>query len=190
MTRAPLFKRAFQWRANLVALFGIVLLFLKWGEVESHWVFYVGAGLLFAGIAMRIVSQMYVHHRLEGPLDLTVSGPYAYVRNPLYIANTLMLCSLCFLSELVWLAPVAIVWGAVVYSFAIRYEESHLREAIGAHYEEYMRNVPRWLPRRTPWQAPWESPRDMRASRYLMPSVFAELHCFLWPIPFILKEML
>jgi protein-S-isoprenylcysteine O-methyltransferase Ste14 len=31
------------------------------------------------------------------------------------------------------------------------YEEPTLRKMFGAQYEEYRRNVPRWIPRMSPW---------------------------------------
>jgi protein-S-isoprenylcysteine O-methyltransferase Ste14 len=35
--------------------------------------------------------------------------------------------------------------------FVIFYEEPTLRKMFGADYEEYCRNVPRWIPRVHPW---------------------------------------
>jgi len=36
--------------------------------------------------------------------------------------------------------------------FILFYEEPHLRRAFGEQYEDYCRNVPRWIPRITPYQ--------------------------------------
>jgi len=35
--------------------------------------------------------------------------------------------------------------------FVLAYEEPTLRRTFGADYEEYCRNVPRWIPRLRPW---------------------------------------
>jgi protein-S-isoprenylcysteine O-methyltransferase Ste14 len=51
--------------------------------------------------------------------------------------------------------PVAIVIAfAVVLGvalFVVLYEEPTLRRKFGVEYEEYCRNVPRWIPRLRPW---------------------------------------
>jgi len=36
--------------------------------------------------------------------------------------------------------------------FVRLYEEPTLRRMFGAEYEEYCRNVPRWIPRMHPWK--------------------------------------
>ena len=38
-----------------------------------------------------------------------------------------------------------------VNGFVVLYEEPTLRKMFGAEYEEYCRNVPRWVPRVRPW---------------------------------------
>jgi protein-S-isoprenylcysteine O-methyltransferase Ste14 len=43
--------------------------------------------LLFAGTALRIWAQSYIHHRLKMPLQLTTSGPYQLARNPLSVTS-------------------------------------------------------------------------------------------------------
>jgi protein-S-isoprenylcysteine O-methyltransferase Ste14 len=55
---------------------------------------------------------------------------------------------------------VALAVGAVpVVAFVRLYEEPALLRKFGAEYEEYRRNVPRWLPRLTPWR-PQDSGRS------------------------------
>jgi protein-S-isoprenylcysteine O-methyltransferase Ste14 len=57
---------------------------------------------------------------------------------------------------------VALGIGAVpVVAFVRLYEEPALTRKFGAAYEEYRRNVPRWLPRLTAWRPEGpERPRD------------------------------
>jgi len=48
-----------------------------------------------------------------------------------------------------------VVVAAVVVGVALfvrLYEEPTLRKMFGAEYEEYCRNVPRWIPRVHPWK--------------------------------------
>ena len=56
--------------------------------------------------------------------------------------------------------PAMLVSGPVV-AFVRLYEEPALTRKFGAAYEEYRRNVPRWLPRLTPWRPEGpQPPRD------------------------------
>ena len=47
-------------------------------------------------------------------------------------------------------AVAAVAFG--IHLFVLFYEEPTLRAKFGDDYEEYCRNVPRWLPRLRPWQ--------------------------------------
>jgi len=78
---------------------------------------------------------------------LVVTGLYRYVRNPMYLAVTGLIAgqalllgnrTLLLYGMLVWLA-----FG----TFVILYEEPVLRRTYAAEYEEFCRNVPRWIPR-------------------------------------------
>jgi protein-S-isoprenylcysteine O-methyltransferase Ste14 len=90
---------------------------------------------------------------LDPPRKLVVSGPYRWVRNPMYVGMGITL-----LGE-AWVYPhltrfllieTAIAF-ALVFAFIVFYEEPTLRRSFGSDYEEYCRNVPRWIPRLTPW---------------------------------------
>jgi len=82
---------------------------------------------------------------------LVVTGYYRYVRNPMYlgvlaiiVGNGLILGSLAVFG---YAALVALGFAL----FVLGYEEPTLRRQFGAEYEEFRRNVPRWIPRLTPW---------------------------------------
>lgn len=77
---------------------------------------------------------------------LLTAGPYAYVRNPMYLGNLVITTALSLMAGL-WYAPL-IAWAAyaLVYSNVIPYEEAFLRERFGEEYAAYCRAVPRLLP--------------------------------------------
>ena len=88
------------------------------------------------------------------PQKLVVVGFYRYVRNPMYTGFFVGWFSLWALygeanrgSLIVALAALAIVE-----LFVRLYEEPILRGKFGADYEEYCRNVPRWIPRLRAWK--------------------------------------
>ena len=89
----------------------------------------------------------------DPPKKLVISGPYRFVRNPMYVGMAFV-----FIGEAivfphitaVMLAMTAILF-VVMTVFVMRYEEPTLRRMFGADYEEYCRHVHRWIPRLTPF---------------------------------------
>jgi protein-S-isoprenylcysteine O-methyltransferase Ste14 len=79
-----------------------------------------------------------------GPL--VSSGPFALIRNPLYVGNILLWAGFAITAQLVWFAPVAIILLALEYHAIVRWEEGLLAARIGQPYEQYVARVPRWLP--------------------------------------------
>jgi protein-S-isoprenylcysteine O-methyltransferase Ste14 len=143
-------------------------------------------GLTFAlGVALRVWAQTHLHYRLKVPKVLTVTGPYAFVRNPIYIANTVILAGACMFAELFWFIPVFVLYCAVVYAFVIRYEEASLLRKYGRAYQEYVALVPRVFPqwRRPQGQAP-------TVTQYFLPSIVAESHNLIFLLLFAIKEIL
>ncbi len=101
--------------------------------------------LVLPGLALRAFASGTVKKNRE----LTVSGPYAYTRNPLYLGSTLIAAGFA-LALLNW--PVALLLAAVfvaIYVPVIASEERFLRAAF-PEFDAYCRIVPRFLPRLTP----------------------------------------
>jgi protein-S-isoprenylcysteine O-methyltransferase Ste14 len=81
---------------------------------------------------------------------LVVSGPYRYVRNPMYVGVITALAgeALLFWSRhmVVYLATIWII----MHIFVCFYEEPTLAQKYGEEYEGFRHNVPRWIPRLRP----------------------------------------
>src|SRR5579872_2716875 len=123
---------AFRHRGVIANLPLLVALFWRQRETLNPAVTWgAGLALLFAGMALRIWAQSYIHHRLKVPLELTTGGPYQLVRNPLYIGNALICASATCFARLPWLAPFILTWCFAVYSVVVRYEEGFLLEHYG-----------------------------------------------------------
>jgi protein-S-isoprenylcysteine O-methyltransferase Ste14 len=104
--------------------------------------------LVVPGLWLRAYAAGYVKKNRE----LTVTGPYAHTRNPLYLGSMLMAAGFA-LALLSW--PVALLLAvgfAAIYVPVIASEERFLR-ATFAGFDEYCRRVPRLLPRLTPAEA-------------------------------------
>lgn len=175
----------FRHRGVLVAPPLLVALLCFRGEVESHrlcWT--LGTSLVLLGAALRVWAQEHLHHRLRLPMHLTTSGPYQFVRNPLYIGNTLIYLGATVTSELEWMIPLTLLWCLGIYSLVVRYEEAQLQEQYGEAYRRYQQEVPRWLPRLSGLY------HLGFVNRFFWGSVAAEVHCLLILFPYLLKEVL
>ncbi len=88
------------------------------------------------------------------PKKLVVVGFYRYVRNPMYVGFFVGWIGLWVVfGRESWPAiavAVAVILGVAL--FVQLYEEPTLRKMFGEDYQEYCRNVPRWLPRLRPWE--------------------------------------
>jgi protein-S-isoprenylcysteine O-methyltransferase Ste14 len=89
----------------------------------------------------------------EAERGLATSGPYAFMRNPVYIANMLMFAGLCVLCELPWAIPLVCAWAFIVYNIGIRFEEQRLRKRYGEAYTDFCERTPRWIPHHPVWMA-------------------------------------
>jgi len=89
----------------------------------------------------------------DPPRKLVVSGPYRFVRNPMYVGGGLVFIgeALTFPHITTLMLVEALVAFIGVSTLIIVYEEPTLRRMFGADYETYCRNVGRWIPRLRPW---------------------------------------
>ncbi|HON39108.1 MAG: isoprenylcysteine carboxylmethyltransferase family protein [Pseudomonadota bacterium] len=170
----------YRLRGALIVPFYLFALLFNNGEINNPWVIYpLGTVLFMLGLGLRIWAQMHLHYRLKVHKTLTLTGPYLYVRNPIYIGNTLILAGITVLAGLLWFVPVMVIACGFTYHMTVLYEEGHLTRKYGQGYVEFLERIPRWLPRLRPAQdAPAAKVRS-----YFLPSVVAELHILLLLIP-------
>lgn len=147
----------------------------------------VASLLALGGAVLRVSGTAYLgastvlHAEMQGHRTVA-SGPYRFVRNPLYLGNLFMMAAMGFV-----MPPTGAVFMLVVVSvFLFRLilaEEAHLAAQMGEKYQSYLRAVPRLLPRlRTIVEASEEKPHWVRAVlNELAPiGVFIALSCFSW----------
>jgi protein-S-isoprenylcysteine O-methyltransferase Ste14 len=79
-----------------------------------------------------------------GPLIST--GPFARVRNPLYLGNIALWIGFTVSAGLLWLAPIVLLVLGLEYHAIVRWEEGLLVSRLGDDYREYLTRVPRWIP--------------------------------------------
>ena len=101
--------------------------------------------LVLPGLWLRGYASGYVKKNAE----VTMTGPYAHTRNPLYLGSMLMAFGFALASRSVWIAVALAMLFAVIYVPVIRSEEAFLRSRF-ADYDAYTQRVPRLVPRLRP----------------------------------------
>ncbi|MDZ4692344.1 isoprenylcysteine carboxylmethyltransferase family protein [Terricaulis sp.] len=84
--------------------------------------------------------------------ELVVSGPYRYVRNPMYLAVLLAIFGQMLLFANAAMLAYGVAITLTVHFFVLGYEEPKLKLSFPEAYAAYTENVGRWLPRFTPWR--------------------------------------
>ena len=117
----------------------------------------VAAGLIYiarpewfwAGLAVSMFGeliQLWSFASLNKNVDLACNGPYALVRNPMYLGRYFILLGAVMLLGSGW----AVLAYSVIYYFymvnRVKREERRLRPALGEAYEDYCAHVHAFVP--------------------------------------------
>ena len=132
-------------------LAGIALPYLSALPVNVAGMRIFGVALMVAALGIDLWAMRTLHEAKttilpnRGSSHLVTSGPFAHSRNPIYVANMLLLAGMgCFAAN-GWFLVLAPVNGVLTYFLAIRREENHLLARFGYPYEAYCRRVRRWI---------------------------------------------
>ena len=139
------------WCARPTALSMIIgFLVVVLGESIRFW------GVSFVGAETRTTGTV-------GGTYLVTNGPFAHVRNPLYVGNMLLYAGIGIMSLALfpWLLIVACIWFYVQYYLIVTREEEYLAERFGADFAEYTGEVRRFLPRLTPFTSRHPAPKSL-----------------------------
>lgn len=92
-------------------------------------------------------SRLVGRAELSGGGEVANNGIYARIRHPRYMGSLIAILGACLLAgtRVMWI--LAAVWSLLTL-VAIMFEERELRARFGAAYEEYCRQVPRFVPLR------------------------------------------
>ena len=86
--------------------------------------------------------------------ELTVTGPYAHTRNPLYLGSFLIGVGVTIAGGLWEFTVIFLAFFVVVYGRTMQGEAELLSQRFGGGYAEYVRNVPLLVPRASPYRVP------------------------------------
>jgi len=77
---------------------------------------------------------------------LVDSGPFALVRNPLYLANIGLYWLWAIMFGFTYMSLVVLGFFSIYYSLIVHYEESIWLKQGNLDYRNYLERVPRWIP--------------------------------------------
>ena len=120
-----------------------------------------GAPLTLAGLFLRAWAAGHIRKEET----LAAGGPYAFVRNPLYLGSLLVGVGLTIAGGH-WIWPALFVaFFVTAYAPTAGEEADRLTRLFGDRYRDYSAEVPAWLPRRTSYRAPDHEARTRFAWR-------------------------
>jgi protein-S-isoprenylcysteine O-methyltransferase Ste14 len=141
---------------------GFVFAVFYFWLAQPSWMFLgIGLVLVVPGLLLRGYASGYVKKNAE----LTVTGPYAHTRNPLYLGSMLIAAGFAVAARNVWIAGALIVLFLAIYIPVIRGEEEYLRSVFPG-FDAYAARVPRLIPRITPARQPGEAVGVFSAALY------------------------
>ena len=125
----------------------------------ANWVFpallptslvWPGFALLAAGLALDVWAMWTMFSARTNILphraadSLVTSGPFAFMRNPIYVGNTIATTGLGMALQNGWLLAAAAAAAVFTHQLAVVREEAHLKAKFGKAWDEYAARVKRW----------------------------------------------
>ena len=123
--------------------FAFAVLYL-WLARPRAWSLASGIAVAIAGLVLRAIASGHVRKNET----LTTTGPYAYVRNPLYLGTLITALGFAVAARSTWVVVAMIAIFVLIYVPVIFAEEAFLRERF-TEFEQYAQHVARLWPRCT-----------------------------------------
>ena len=153
-SEAPTGAWLFRYRSFLPVPLALMLLLIRSGEVDGRILTAAGALIVVAGQSLRLWAVRHIgtisRTRTTRYGPLMTAGPYAIVRNPLYVGNWLLWTGFAVWSRLLWMLPIAWIVFFVQYRAIANWEAAFIRSKYLTAYDEYAGQVRAWMPRWPP----------------------------------------
>ncbi len=119
-------------------------------EKVTNFMRYTGYGLIIVAISIDVWSFLtFRKYRAnimphKAASQLMMSGPFAHSRNPIYLANVMLVTGFGFALGSRWFLLGAVVLFFLLSELAIKREEKHLEANFPKEWEDYKKLVRRW----------------------------------------------
>lgn len=148
MIYVPLFILLFGWLALKVRVYDKEL-----GIILPQWASIIGIVSMAIGFILVLLCVIFFVTRGKGtpavfdpPTEFVATGPYAYVRNPMYIGGFILLVGFGLYHLSLSILILAVILIVVFHFFVLTVEEPNLERLFGKSYLDYKKKINRWLP--------------------------------------------
>jgi protein-S-isoprenylcysteine O-methyltransferase Ste14 len=111
----------------------------------AGWVILLGVVALWVTSIRTMVRAKTTMNPNGMPDHLVTTGPFGITRNPMYLANTLLLIGVALVSGNIWFLLLSFVAAFATQKLAIEGEEKRLATKFGKKYRDYAKRVRRWI---------------------------------------------
>lgn len=126
---------------------------MVWAQVNVPlWLRWLGAALMLGAAPLVVWVMRSIGRNISETVltkashELVTTGPYRWVRHPLYTTGLVLLTGLSFLTANAFIAGLVLLIGVLIGSVVIPREEAALIETFGERYQRYRQHTGRLLP--------------------------------------------
>jgi protein-S-isoprenylcysteine O-methyltransferase Ste14 len=107
----------------------------------------IGVLIVFACAAVFVTRGRGTPAIFDPPREFVASGPYKFVRNPMYIGGSILLAGFGLYERSLAILLFAVAVFALFHLYVVLVEEPGLEARFGGSYFAYKRSVNRWIPK-------------------------------------------
>lgn len=144
----PLFILFFRWLAINVRVYDT-----KIGVILPQWIKIFGVISMIIGGILVLICVLFLVIKGKGtpavfdpPREFVAVGPYAYVRNPMYVGGFILLVGFGLYQTSVSIVILALILIVIFHFFVSLVEEPNLERLFGKSYLDYKKRINRWIP--------------------------------------------
>jgi protein-S-isoprenylcysteine O-methyltransferase Ste14 len=145
---ASLFIALWAWLASLVRQLDpwVGIAVPEW-LAPAGWILgVVGGGVGLTCVLLFLTAGRGTPAPFDPPKAFVASGPYRFVRNPMYVGGVLALLGAGLAARSVSILALAGVFWALSHAMVVLHEEPELERRFGDSFVRYKQRVDRWLP--------------------------------------------
>ena len=159
MNQAFVAVRALIYAAGFLTLWGWLALRVRHLDMERglylpFWTGFIGIAAFLAGalVVLSCVKSFVVEGKgtpapFDPPRRFVASGPYRFVRNPMYLGAFLLLSGFGLYARSPSVLGLVVLAAFLAHLFVVLVEEPGLAARFGKSYLAYRRSTNRWIPR-------------------------------------------
>lgn len=126
---------------------GIILVSVFCFETSPNSIIPYASNFAISLILLGLANRMYASGFVLKNKELSTTGPYAFMRHPLYTGNIIILIGLCLINGFFWSFITAFIFLWFYYPTAIEYEDRKLKSLFPDTWEEWASMTPALIPK-------------------------------------------